>query len=146
MAAVEHLGGVILGLAAVTWALMSVLVIKVPRECSLLVITTYAILAATVAMTPLAVLQMEAAHWQVILRPAILSGILYIGIVSTAGAFYFWNKGLQLVDAGSGGLYFFFQPLVGTLFGWIFLGEQVGVPFWIGSALIFAGVLLVIRE
>ena len=142
----SRLGGVILGLAALTWALMSVLVKKVPRECSLLVVTTYAILAATVAMTPLAVLQMEAAHWQVILRPAILSGILYIGIVSTAGAFYFWNKGLQLVDAGTGGLYFFFQPLVGTLFGWLFLGEQVAWTFWLGSALIVAGVLLVIRE
>lgn len=142
----SRLGGVILGLAALTWALMSVLVKKVPRECSLLVVTTYAILAATVAMTPLAVLQMEAAHWQVILRPAILSGILYIGIVSTAGAFYFWNKGLQLVDAGTGGLYFFFQPLVGTLLGWLFLGEQVAWTFWLGSALIVAGVLLVIRE
>lgn len=76
----------------------------------------------------------------------IWGGILYIGTISTAGAFYFWNKGLQLVEAGSGGLYFFFQPLVGTLFGWIFLGEQVGLSFWIGAGLIVAGVLLVIRE
>ena len=141
-----RMGGFILGLAAVTWALMSVLVKKIPEGTSVVVVTTYAIFVAMVAMTPLAISQMQPEHLQVIARPAILSGILYIGTISTAGAFYFWNKGLQLVDAGSGGLYFFFQPLVGTLFGWIFLGEQVGVPFWIGSALIFAGVLLVIRE
>ena len=125
---------------------MSVLVKKIPAECSLIVVTTYAILAATLAMTPLAVMQMQPEHWQVIFRPEILAGILYIGIISTAGAFYFWNKGLQMVDAGTGGLYFFFQPLVGTLFGWIFLGEQVGWAFWLGSTLIFAGVILVIRE
>jgi drug/metabolite transporter (DMT)-like permease len=141
-----RMGGFILGLAAVTWALMSVLVKKIPEGTSVVVVTTYAIFVAMVAMTPLAVSQMQPEHLQVIARPAILSGVLYIGTISTAGAFYFWNKGLQLVDAGSGGLYFFFQPLVGTLFGWIFLGEQVGIPFWIGSALIFAGVLLVIRE
>ena len=141
-----RMGGFILGLAAVTWALMSVLVKKIPEGTSVVVVTTYAIFVAMIAMTPLAISQMQPEHLQVIARPAILSGILYIGTISTAGAFYFWNKGLQLVDAGSGGLYFFFQPLVGTLFGWIFLGEQVGVPFWIGSALIFAGVLLVIRE
>ena len=141
-----RMGGFILGLAAVTWALMSVLVKKIPQGTSVVVVTTYAIFVAMVAMTPLAISQMQPEHLQIIARPAILSGILYIGTISTAGAFYFWNKGLQLVDAGSGGLYFFFQPLVGTLFGWIFLGEQVGVPFWIGSALIFAGVLLVIRE
>ena len=141
-----RLGGMILGLAAVTWALMSVLVKMVPTGCSMIVVTLYAIFIATVAMTPLAVAQMQPEHLQVIARPAIWGGILYIGTISTAGAFYFWNKGLQLVDAGSGGIYFFFQPMVGTLFGWLFLGEQVGLPFWIGAALIVAGVLLVIRE
>ena len=135
-----------MGLAAVTWALMSVLIKKVPPDCSLLVVTTYAILSATVAMTPIAVSQIQPEHLARMLQPSILAGVLYIGTVSTAGAFYFWNKGLQLVDAGSGGLYFFFQPLVGTLFGWLFLGEQVGLPFWIGSALIVSGVVLVIKE
>ena len=142
----SRLGGLILGLAAVTWALMSVLVKKVPAECSLLVVTTYAILSATIAMTPLAVAQIRPEHLLQMMQPMILAGVLYIGTVSTAGAFYFWNKGLQLVDAGSGGLYFFFQPLVGTLFGWLLLGEQVGWSFWLGSALIVAGVLLVIKE
>jgi drug/metabolite transporter (DMT)-like permease len=146
MEASMRMGGLILGVAAVTWALMSVLVKKIPEGCSVIVVTTYAIFVAMVAMTPLAVSQMQPEHLQVIARPTILSGILYIGTISTAGAFYFWNKGLQLVEAGSGGLYFFFQPLVGTLFGWVFLGEQVGMPFWLGAAMIFAGVLLVIRE
>lgn len=142
----SRLGGLILGLAAVTWALMSVLVKRVPAECSLLVVTTYAILSATIAMTPLVVSQIQPEHLLQMMQPMILAGVLYIGTVSTAGAFYFWNKGLQLVDAGSGGLYFFFQPLVGTLFGWLLLGEQVGWSFWLGSALIVAGVLLVIKE
>jgi drug/metabolite transporter (DMT)-like permease len=141
-----RLGGLILGLAALTWALMSVLVKKIPPECSLLVVTTYAILTATVAMTPLALLQMEPEHLAKLTEPFVFFGVLYIGIVSTAGAFYFWNRGLQLVDAGSGGLYFFFQPLVGTLLGWLLLGEQVGWSFWMGASMIVFGVLLVIRE
>jgi len=141
-----RMGGLILGVAAVTWALMSVLVKMIPSGISMIVVTMYAILIATIAMTPLAVAQMQPEHLQVIIQPKIWGGILYIGTISTAGAFYFWNKGLQLVEAGSGGVYFFFQPLVGTLFGWIFLGEQVGLHFWIGSAMIVAGVLLVIRE
>ena len=141
-----RMGGLILGVAAVTWALMSVLVKMIPSGCSMIVVTMYAILIATIAMTPLAVSQMQTEHFQVIVQTKIWGGILYIGTISTAGAFYFWNKGLQLVEAGSGGLYFFFQPLVGTLFGWIFLGEQVSFSFWVGSSLIVAGVLLVIRE
>ena len=35
---------------------------------------------------------------------------------------------------------------VGTLLGWILLGEQIGGTFWIGSFLILSGVLLVIKE
>jgi threonine/homoserine efflux transporter RhtA len=44
------------------------------------------------------------------------------------------------------GLFFFFQPVVGTLLGWIILGESIGTTFWMGSALILTGVLLVINE
>lgn len=51
-----------------------------------------------------------------------------------------------MVDAARAGLYFFFQPLVGTLLGWFLLGEQVGVAFWIDTLLILSGVLLVIKE
>lgn len=141
-----RLGGLILVLAALTWALMSVLIKKIPPGSSLIVVTAYAILVATIAMTPLALSQMRPEHLQVLSQPTVWGGVLYMGTISTAGAFYFWNKGLQLVEAGSGSLYFFFQPLVGTLLGWLFLGEQVGWPFWLGAALIFAGVLLVIRE
>ena len=141
-----RMGGLILGVAAVTWALMSVLVKKIPAECSLIVVTTYAIFAATLAMTPWAVMQMKPEHWQVIFRPEILAGILYIGIISTAGAFYFWNRGLQLMDAGTGGLYFFFQPVVGTVLGWLLLGEEPDVFFWFGAVLIGSGVFLAVKE
>ncbi|TCL76923.1 EamA domain-containing membrane protein RarD [Hydrogenispora ethanolica] len=142
-----QLGGLILGIAALTWALMSVLVKRVPAGYSPLVVTTYAILAALVVMTPLVGFQADPLQLgRALGRPLVLAGVLYLGVVSTAGAFYFWNKGLQLVDAGRAGLYFFFQPLVGTLLGWLFLGEQVGIAFWTGTALILGGVLLVVRE
>ena len=141
-----QLGGVILGLAAIAWALMSVLVKKVPDSYSMLVITTYAILVATIVITPLVITQINKDMMNFLLQPLVWGGILYLGIISTAGAFYLWNKGLQMVDASRAGLYFFFQPLVGTLLGWLFLGEQVGITFWIGTLLIISGVLLVIND
>lgn len=142
----SQIGGVILGIAALTWGLMSVLIKKVPSDYSQLVITTYAILIATVIMTPFAITQIRLDELHLLMQPIAWGGILYLGIVSTAGAFFFWNKGLQMVEATRGGIYFFFQPLVGTLLGWFFLGEQVGFAFWIGTLLILSGVLLVIKE
>lgn len=141
----DRLGGLILGLAALTWALMSVLVKRVPGEYPQLTVTTYAILVAALVITPAAVPQLHEPS-RTLLHPVVFSGVLYLGVVCTALAFFLWNKGLQMVDAARGGLYFFFQPLVGTLLGWIVLGEQVGIPFWIGSAMILSGVLLVLKE
>lgn len=141
-----QLGGIVLGIAALSWALMSVLVKRIPSSYSQLVITTYAIFAATVIITPFVVSQIDMTHIHVIFQPAIGSGVLYIGIVSTAIAFFLWNKGLQMVDAARGSLYFFFQPMAGTLLGWFFLGEHVRITFWIGSILILSGVLLVVKE
>lgn len=137
-----QLGGIILGIAALSWALMSVLIKLIPSSYSQLVVTTYAIFAATVIITPFALAQIHQAQIYVLLQPKIYCGVLYLGIISTAVAFFLWNKGLQMVDAVRGGLYFLFQPLAGTLLGWLFLGEQVGISFWIGAILILSGVLL----
>lgn len=142
----SQLGGFILGIAALTWAFMSILVKRIPDHYSQLVITTYAIAIAAVIMTPLIIPQLSLSQINSFQQPIIWGGILYLGIISTAGAFFFWNKGLQLVDATQGGLFFFFQPLVGTVLGWFFLGEQVDLAFWIGTALIMSGVLLVLSE
>jgi drug/metabolite transporter (DMT)-like permease len=142
----DEWGGVILFVAALTWALMSVLVKRVPQGYSQLTVTMYAIFTATMMITPNAVEQLAHTTPAIWLQPMLWGGILYIGVLSTAGAFFLWNKGLQMVEASSGGLYFFFQPLVGTLLGWLILGEVVGLSFWIGAALIVISVLLVIRE
>ena len=141
-----QLGGVILFVAALTWALMSVVVKLVPNGYSQLTVTFYAILVAIVCITPTAVNQLIHVSPSTWVQPSLWSGVLYLGVVSTAGAFFLWNKGLQLVDASSGGLYFFFQPLVGTFLGWLILGEVVGFSFWVGALLILIGVVFVITE
>lgn len=144
--AAYRLGGAVLVVAALTWALQSVLVKRVSPDVSQLTVTFYAILVAAVVITPFITADLARIPTAVWTRPGLIAGVLYLGVVSTAGAFFLWNKGLQLVDASSGGLYFFFQPLAGTLLGWSMLGERVGIAFWAGAVLILAGVLLVIRE
>ena len=59
----------------------------------------------------------------------VILGVLYLGIVSTAGAFFLWNKGLDLMDASIGSLFFFFQPIVGSLLGWLLLNETLNSNF-----------------
>ncbi|GIO85641.1 membrane protein [Paenibacillus faecis] len=140
------LGGIWLLIAALTWALMSVLVKLVPNQYSQITVTTYSILVALIVLTPFVLPRLHEIDASQLAHPTIWGGFLYLGIASTAGGFLLWNRGLQLLNASSGGLFFFFQPVVGTLLGWLVLGENIGVTFWFGSTLIFIGVLLAIKE
>ncbi|MEQ6048416.1 DMT family transporter [Lysinibacillus capsici] len=142
----QQLGGLYLLLAALTWALMSVFVKKVPSHYSQIVVTTYTSMIAVMLLTPFVLPRLKNLDLASVLQPTISGGLLYLGIISTAGGFLLWNKGLQLMNASSGGLFFFFQPIVGTFLGWLLLGETIGLSFWIGSLLIFSGVFIVIRD
>jgi drug/metabolite transporter (DMT)-like permease len=142
----NQLGGISLLFAALTWALMSVLIKRVPSDYSQIVVTTYSILVALVMLTPFVLGRLHEINISQLTHPTIWGGVLYLGVVSTAGGFLLWNRGLQMVNASSGGLFFFFQPVVGTLLGWLILGEKIGVTFWIGAILILSGVFLVINE
>lgn len=135
-------GSIILVGAAVTWALLSVYVKIASERFSSLLITTYAVLFALVFTTPVMLweLQSQAIHYE---NLSVILGVLYVGIVSTAGAFFLWNKGMELMDAGIGSLFFFFQPLVASFLGWLLLDEVLDSNFFLGGALILFGVLIV---
>lgn len=142
----NQLGGISLIIAALTWSLMSVLVKRVPRQYSQIVVTSYSILVAVAFLTPFTLGRLTKLDFQAMMQPSIWGGLLYLGVISTACGFLLWNRGLQKLNASSGGLFFFFQPIVGTFLGWLLLGEQIGLSFWMGTVLIFIGVLLVIRD
>ncbi|MBO0602314.1 EamA family transporter [Sporosarcina sp. E16_3] len=140
------LGGVSLIIAALTWALMSVLIKRIPSDYSQIVVTTYATLIAVVVITPFVIPKLPQIDMNDLTNPTIWGGLIYLGVISTSIAFLLWNRGLQMLSASSGGVFFFFQPIVGTLLGWLILGETISITFWIGSILILLGVLLVIKD
>jgi drug/metabolite transporter (DMT)-like permease len=135
----NFIGSVILVLAAITWALLSVYVKLASNRLSSLTITTYAVLFALIFTTPVMLWELRASdvYYQDLL---IILGVIYLGVVSTAGAFFLWNKGMELMDTGIGSLFFFFQPIVGSFLGWALLKEELGVNFFVGGIFIVVGV------
>ena len=140
-------GGVLLGNlaligAAVTWALLSVMARKFSASLSPLVITAGAVFWAAIMTTPLMVVEWRFIPVRGMDNPLLWVAVLYLGVVATAGAFYFWNKGLSLVEAGTGSVFFFLQPVVGAVLGWLLLGEQLTRSFFIGGGVILLAVLI----
>ena len=136
------LGNLALIGAAITWALLSVLARKFSSTLSPLVITAGAVFWAAILTTPIMVVEWRFLPVRGLDNPLLWAAILYLGVVATAGAFYFWNKGLSLVEAGTGSVFFFLQPVVGALLGWLVLGEQLTTSFFIGGGVILLAVLI----
>lgn len=131
-------------LAALTWALMSVLITLI-KSYSSLQITIMSTVVAIICLTPFVLANSNALVRINFVEPKIILGLLYLGIISTAGAFVMWNKGLTMVKASVSGLFFLLQPIVGTLLGWMLLGEGLTWGFLLGSILILGSVWVSIR-
>ncbi|MGF9769339.1 DMT family transporter [Bacillus albus] len=139
------IGTIILGGAAITWALLSIYVKIASARFSSLVITTYAIFFSLFFITPFMLWELQSTSIETVNTYVIL-GVVYLGVVSTAGAFFLWNKGLELMDASIGSLFFFFQPIVGSLLGWLLLNEILSSNFFIGGILIICSVFITTFE
>jgi len=135
-------GNLILLVAALSWGLYTVLSKKATTRYSSLTVTTYVALFGLIFSFPVMLweLSVTPVNWDLTWQT--WAGILYIGIISTAGAFYLWNKGFEMMQAGSGAGFFFLQPIVGAFLGWLLLDEHLSLSFFIGAVLIFAGVAL----
>ncbi|HFJ9507477.1 MULTISPECIES: DMT family transporter [Bacillus cereus group] len=139
------IGTIILVGSAITWALLSIYVKIASAQFSSLVITTYAIFFSLFFITPFMIWEFQSNPIEHMNLYVVL-GVLYLGIVSTAGAFFLWNKGLELMDASIGSLFFFFQPIVGSLLGWLLLNETLNSNFFIGGILIVCSVFITTFE
>jgi drug/metabolite transporter (DMT)-like permease len=139
------LGNLLLIVAAVSWALYTVLARRATRRYTALAVTLAVTLAGIPIVAPVAAIELQTRAVRE-LTPGAIAGILYVGIGSTAIAFYLWNKSFELLDAATASLFFFAQPVVGTLLSAIFLLEPLGLSFFAGAALIGLGVLLAMQS
>lgn len=138
-------GGLVVVAHAITWALMTVMFKKSGERLSTLAITTCALKIAMICCLPVSIWEMVS-HQNVFFNDgAVIASVLYMGLFATAIAFYTWNKGMTMMDAGVGSLFLYFQPMVSALLGWWLLGEKLNWSFLVGGILLVAAVAISIH-
>ncbi|RPJ26164.1 MAG: DMT family transporter [Chloroflexi bacterium] len=139
------LGNILLIGAAVTWALYSVLVRKATQNLDVIPFSLIAFLGGLPVVVPVGAWELKTIGVGE-LSLGVVGGVLFIGIISTALAMVLWNNAFALVDASLVSLTFFAQPVVGTVLGWLFLGERITPLFLLGGLLIGLGLVISSRE
>lgn len=138
-----NLLGIIINLGSVTaWSFGSLMMKKACCKYDPISVTIYSMTVGFVFSLPTALLELTFSDFQwSSLTPMTMVWVFYIGVVCTAGALLYWNKGLAILDAGIGSLFLPVQPLVSTFLGVIILGEIVTFQFMLGSLFVILGIL-----
>jgi len=140
-AAPRPLSGVVLALGAgLAYALYVVLAKAALARTAPLPLAALTFVVAAVLMAP--ALLMPGAATQLVLG---WLGLLYLGAVTTAGAYALYTAGLRYVSASAAGVASLLEPLTATLLGVLLFGERFGVLGWIGAALLLAGLALLVE-
>lgn len=74
--------------------------------------------------------------------PGTVLPLLYVGVFSSAVAFFAWNKAIALVGPSRAGTVYYLQPVCVALLSWALLGETVSAAQALCMALILGGVML----
>ncbi|MGW2231241.1 DMT family transporter [Streptomyces formicae] len=68
--------------------------------------------------------------------------LLYVGVVSSAVAFFAWNKAISIIGAARAGVVYYLQPVCVALLSFALLGEAMGWLQVLCMGLILGGVVL----
>ncbi|MEK9524700.1 DMT family transporter [Streptomyces venezuelae] len=68
--------------------------------------------------------------------------LLYVGVASSAVAFFAWNRAISLIGAARAGVVYYLQPVCVALLSAALLGERLGVLGAVCMALVLGGVAL----
>ncbi|GAA3912482.1 DMT family transporter [Streptomyces gulbargensis] len=74
--------------------------------------------------------------------PGTAGPLLYVGVFSSAVAFFAWNRAISLVGAARAGVVYYLQPVCVALLSAALLGERLGLLGGVSMALILGGVAL----
>lgn len=106
---------------------------------------TWVFIFGAVAAVPVGALTLSEATLQSA-DMSVWLAVLYIIVVPTVGAYYANAWALARVSPGTVAVYIYLQPLIAFALAPLILGESWNSRTWVASALIFAGVAIVIKS
>jgi drug/metabolite transporter (DMT)-like permease len=140
-----NVGDLVMLIAVVAWALYSVELHRQPEHLRGSVFLFLIACTGVVTVLPFYVAE------TIFVREFIptwngVAAIVYVSAVATLLAVYLWNIAIRSVGATHAALFLNLIPVFGAAFAMIFLDESLYVFHIAGATLVFAGIVMAIRE
>ncbi|MDR0815748.1 MAG: DMT family transporter [Bacteroidales bacterium] len=138
---ISPLGDFLSLMAALTWAIYTIVLKQLSNRYSSLFITRKVFIYGVITILPAFFFHPLGTELSVLLRPAVLGNLLYLGVVASLLCYFFWNILVNRIGAVRTSNYIYIVPLVALIAGVIALNEVITPVAIVGALLILAGVV-----
>jgi drug/metabolite transporter (DMT)-like permease len=137
-------GAAFVMLAAVSWAVYTVVLRPLTEAHGVIFVTSYSIIVGTVLQLPL-LFWVQLDELRAI--PATSWGwLLFLGLGSTVVGYFLYNTGIEGLGATLAAYYLYLIAPISLFWGWAILGENINLAIVVGAAMILLGLLAVSRK
>lgn len=126
--------------AAVSWAVYSILIKKIPNTYNGIYVTRKIFFYSIITMLPALVITGYRWDLSLLKSPSIIGNLLFLGILASSICFVLWNKVIWRIGAVTANNFIYFMPFITMICSGILLKEQISIYAILGGVLIVGGV------
>lgn len=139
------LGDILAMLAAVAWAVYTIILKRIYQHYSMVEITRKTFFYGLIGAIPFMMLQ-PATPLSGLTEPVVLSNLLYLSLICSMLAFFVWGRVTVEIGAISSANYLYLSPVVSVIAAWFIYDERIGTVGLVGCVLVILGIILVERH
>lgn len=132
-------GDLLAFVACLCWAVYSLIMIPMSKRYSSLFITRKVFFYGLLTMIPYYMFFPEPIPWSSLCRTDVLSHLLYLSLVASAGCFLTWTWVMKKLGVVVATNYVYLNPLATIVFAWWLLDEPVTLWLLVGTGLLLFG-------
>lgn len=137
------LGDLLAILAALSWAIYSVILKRLNDRYSTLLITRKTFFYGLVAAIPILRWQGHFTPLSTLSSASVAGNLLFLALFCSMLAFFMWGRVTKHIGAISSNNYLYLSPVVSIVCAWVIYDERVGALGLLGCALVLLGIVLV---
>jgi len=137
---INPLGDLLALLAALCWAVYSIIIKQLTPLYSALFITRKTFFYGVLTAIPFLLIEPSITPPTVLLDPVLLGNILFLALFCSMFAYLMWAVIIGKIGAVKDSNYMYFQPVVTLVFSFLILGEKISAIGYTGCAMILLGV------